>query len=153
MKITANNNKHIITSEIVWMRQLISSHVSFVSSSEILVAFNISSSYSKTNFTIRRFLHEQFLMFKIFINFTWKNPIYYGFTYNHLCKNFSHFIFYTYTYIYYDSIFALNYIHIILILNLHLHWHSTCWTKSLVRSPSDIKLDIFTFIYFISLDH
>ena len=64
MKITTNNNKHIITSEIVWMRQLISSRVSFVSSSEVLVAFNISSSYSKTNFTIRRFLHEQFFMFK-----------------------------------------------------------------------------------------
>ena len=54
---------HITINETASIRRLLFSHVSFLSSSEISVVFNISSSDSNTNLPIRRFSHKQFLNF------------------------------------------------------------------------------------------
>ena len=54
-----NNNKHIITNETVWLRQLLFAHATFLSLSKISVVFNISSSHSNTNLPIRRFQQEK----------------------------------------------------------------------------------------------
>ena len=47
--MTTNNNKHIITNEIVLKKQLLLAYVAFLSLSKVLVAFNISPSHSNTN--------------------------------------------------------------------------------------------------------
>ena len=45
--MTANNNKHTITNEMMWMRHLVFFILlHFLSASEVLVAFNISSSHA-----------------------------------------------------------------------------------------------------------
>ena len=62
--MTTNNNKHIITNKIKWIRQLLFPHITFLSSSEASIVFNISSLYSNTNFGTRHFLEEQFLTSK-----------------------------------------------------------------------------------------
>ena len=54
--MTTNNNKHIITNEKVRIRQKKMFYVTFSSTSEVSVVFNISSSDA--------FLHEQFLVSK-----------------------------------------------------------------------------------------
>ena len=56
--MTANDNKIIITIEIVWKKQLSLSHVTFLSPSEVTIAFNISSSHANTNLPIRRFAYN-----------------------------------------------------------------------------------------------
>ena len=50
-----NNNKHITTNETMWIRQLLSSYVTFLSSSKVAVAFNMQSSNANTNLPIRSF--------------------------------------------------------------------------------------------------
>ena len=50
MEMTSNINKHKITNEIVRTRQLIFSHVTFLSLSEVSVVFSISSSHANTNY-------------------------------------------------------------------------------------------------------
>ena len=62
--MTTDNNKHIITNEIVLKRQLYFSHITFSSLSEVPGLFNISSTHANTNLTIRRFSREQFLISK-----------------------------------------------------------------------------------------
>ena len=42
------------------IEKIIFSHVTFLSSSGVLVVFNISFSHANTNLPIRRFLQEQF---------------------------------------------------------------------------------------------
>ena len=58
------DNKHIVTNNIVRIRQLFFSHVTFLSSSEISVVFSITSSHASTNLPNRRFLQEIFLISK-----------------------------------------------------------------------------------------
>ena len=53
--MSTKNNKHIVTSDVVWVRQLLFSHLTFLSSSEVSVVFNISFSHANTNLPIRRF--------------------------------------------------------------------------------------------------
>ena len=60
----SNNSKHIIINEIVLIRQLLFSHVTFLPSTKVSVVLNISSSHAYTNLPVRRFLHEQFLVLK-----------------------------------------------------------------------------------------
>ena len=62
METTANKNKHITINKIMWIRQLLISHVTFLSSSEVSVVFNSSSSSSNTDLQIRHFSHRQFLI-------------------------------------------------------------------------------------------
>ena len=50
------DNKDIVTNNIVRIRQLFFSHVTFLSSSEISVAFSIRPSHASTNLPKRRFL-------------------------------------------------------------------------------------------------
>ena len=64
--MTPNNNKHIITNEIMRIRQSLFPHTTFLSLSKVSVVFNVSSSHSNTNLTIRRFSQEQFLISKYF---------------------------------------------------------------------------------------
>ena len=64
IKTATSINKHIITNEIVWIRQLLILHVTFLSSSEALAVFNISFSHANTTLSMRRFAHEQFLIIK-----------------------------------------------------------------------------------------
>ena len=45
--MAVNNTKNIVTTEIVCIRQLLFSHVTF--SSEVSVVFNISSLHANTN--------------------------------------------------------------------------------------------------------
>ena len=52
MEMTSNINKHKITNEIVRTRQLIFSHVTFLSLSEFSVVFSISSSHANTNYQL-----------------------------------------------------------------------------------------------------
>ena len=58
------DNKHIVTNNIVRIRQLFFSHVTFLSSSEISVVFSITSSHASTNLPNRYFLQEIFLISK-----------------------------------------------------------------------------------------
>ena len=47
--MTSNKNKHIVTNKIVSLRSLFSLHITFLSSSEITVEFNILFSNANTN--------------------------------------------------------------------------------------------------------
>ena len=58
--MTANNEKHISTNEMLWIRLF--SLVTFLSTREISVVFNISSSHAYTNLWNRRFQHKQILV-------------------------------------------------------------------------------------------
>ena len=60
--MATNNNKHIITNEIMSIGQLFFPSVIFLSTSESSVVFNISSSRTYTNFPKIYFLHEQLLI-------------------------------------------------------------------------------------------
>ena len=60
--VTTNNNKHIITNEIVWIRQSFFAHATFLSLSEASAVLNISFFHCNTNLPIRRFLQKQFLV-------------------------------------------------------------------------------------------
>ena len=62
--MTTNNNKDIVTSEVVWTRQLVFACVTFLSSIEVSVVFNIPSSHAYTNFSKRRFSPDQLLTSK-----------------------------------------------------------------------------------------
>ena len=62
--MTTNHNKHIITIEIVWIRQLFVSRATFLSLSEVSVVFNIPASHANTYLPNRHFLHEQILISK-----------------------------------------------------------------------------------------
>ena len=53
--MTTSNNKGIITDETMRIRELISSYVTFLSSNEFSLVFNISSSNANTNLSNRRF--------------------------------------------------------------------------------------------------
>ena len=57
--MTATNHKHIITNEIVWIRQLFFSHATVLSSSEVSVVFDISPSHVNTNLPNREFVREE----------------------------------------------------------------------------------------------
>ena len=61
--MTISNNKHIITNDIVWIRQLLFSHVTFLSSNEVSVVFNSLSSHVNINLSKWLFPHEQVLIF------------------------------------------------------------------------------------------
>ena len=139
--MTTDNSKHITTNEIVWIRQLIFSRVTFLSSCEASVAFNLSSSHTNTNLSIRRFSHEQFLMSKylsILHALLHSKSHCEDFTYNHLYKNPNRLILYTDTNIHHYSVFVLNYIYFYLI---YIYTHTI-----------DIELKIFlntsAFIFF-----
>ena len=58
--MTNNNNKDIITNNILWIRQLFFSHVNFLISSEVSVAFNILFFHANGNLSNISFWHEQF---------------------------------------------------------------------------------------------
>ena len=58
------DSKHIITSEIVRIKQLFLSHVTFLSFSQVSVVYNISSSYANTNLSNGCVSHKQFLISK-----------------------------------------------------------------------------------------
>ena len=62
MELTNNNNKHIITNKIGWIRQIFISYVTLLLSSEVSVAFDLSSSHVNINLLNRRFSNEQFLI-------------------------------------------------------------------------------------------
>ena len=62
--MATNNNKHIITNEIMRIRQSLFAHTTFLSLTKVSVVLNVSSSHSNTNLTIRRFSQEQFLISK-----------------------------------------------------------------------------------------
>ena len=62
--MTTNYSRHITTNELVSVRQLFFSHVTFSLSSEVRVAFNISSSHANNSLRNRRFSHKQFLLSK-----------------------------------------------------------------------------------------
>ena len=64
MQMTTNNNKHIITNEIMRIRQSLFADTTFLSLTKVSVVLNVSSSHSNTNLTIRRFSQEQFLISK-----------------------------------------------------------------------------------------
>ena len=53
--MTTNNKKHIIINEIVSMKQLLFVSTTFLSSNEVSVAFNISSSGINTKLPITSF--------------------------------------------------------------------------------------------------
>ena len=59
-----DNNKHMITNEIAYISQLFFLYVTFLSTSEVLVVSNISSSHANINLPYRRFFHEQLLVSK-----------------------------------------------------------------------------------------
>ena len=61
--MTTNNNKHIITNEVVWRKQSFFAYATLLSFSMVSFVFNISSSHSNTNLPIRRFSQKQFLIF------------------------------------------------------------------------------------------
>ena len=48
--MTTNNNKHIITNEAVWIRELFFPYVTYLSIAEVSLVFNISPSHANTNF-------------------------------------------------------------------------------------------------------
>ena len=60
--MTFDNNNCIIPNKTVWIRQFFS--VTFLSSSEVSVLLNISSSLANNNLPSRCFSHEQFLISK-----------------------------------------------------------------------------------------
>ena len=62
--MTTNKHKHIITNEIVRMRQLLFAYVTFLSLSKVSVLFNISSSHSNANLLTRHFSPEQLFVSK-----------------------------------------------------------------------------------------
>ena len=112
-------------------------------SSEVSVAFNISSSHSNTNSPINPFLHEQFLILNIrhflqshvvgfHIESFSQEP--WSFNLLHSHRHLSRFHFY----------FKINK----LLFNPHLHSQDSCWTINLVLFIPDIKLNTFTFIFF-----
>ena len=61
---TANNNVYIIINEIVRIRQLLFTSVTFLSLSEVSSILNMSSLHVNTNLSNGRFLHEEFLISK-----------------------------------------------------------------------------------------
>ena len=62
MELTNNNNKHISTNKIGWIRQIFISYVTLLLTSEVSVVFDISSSHVNINLLNRRFSNEQFLI-------------------------------------------------------------------------------------------
>ena len=60
--MTTNINENIIIKEIVNKEIIFFSHFAFLLSSEVSVAFTISSSLANTNLAIRRLWREQFLI-------------------------------------------------------------------------------------------
>ena len=134
--MTTDNRKHIITNEIVWIRELIFSRVIFLSSSEASVAFNISSSHTNTNLSIRRFSHKHFLMSKylsILHALLHSKSHCQDFTYNHLYKNPNRLILYTDTNIHHYSIFSLNYINFYL---MYIYTHTIDIEQKIFLSTS-----------------
>lgn len=59
-----NNNEDIIIDEIVWIRQLFFSYVTFLSSRDLSVVLNISRSHAYTNLPNRPFSHEEHVICK-----------------------------------------------------------------------------------------
>ena len=64
MQVTTNNNKHTITSEVLYIRQLLFSLVTLLLISDVSVVFNISPSHPNTKLPNRRFLHKHSLISK-----------------------------------------------------------------------------------------
>ena len=62
--MTSNNNKNVITNEIVQITQWFFSYGTFLPTIEVSLIFHILSSHANTNLTKRSFLHEQFLICK-----------------------------------------------------------------------------------------
>ena len=62
--MTTNNNKYILNNEIVWIKQLLFTHVTFLSSSQVAVVFNIPSLHASINLPNRCFSYEQILTTK-----------------------------------------------------------------------------------------
>ena len=62
--MTANKHKHIITNEIVRMRQLLFAYVTFLSLSKVSALFNISTSHSNANLRTRNLSQEQLFVSK-----------------------------------------------------------------------------------------
>ena len=111
--MTTNKQKHIISNQIVRMRQLLFAYVNFLSLSEVSGLFNISSSHSNANLLTRYFSQEQFLVSKsslILHALLHSQSHLLGFIYigvYHINPN--HLILYTHTDVHYDSISAMNY--------------------------------------------
>ena len=105
------------------MNKAIFLHVIFLSLNEVSVVFNISSAHSNTYYQIdvfymNKFYHSNILDFRYLIRptATINNT-----TYNHFYMNPRHLIIYTHTYIYYYSVFDLNFIYIYL---THVYAHT-----------------------------
>ena len=61
---TNKNNKHTITDQLVWIRQLPFAQATFLWLSKFSVIFNISSSHFNTNLRIRHVSQEHLLISK-----------------------------------------------------------------------------------------
>ena len=111
-----NNNKHMIINEIGWIRQLIISHITFLSISEVSAVFNTPFPYPNTFFLNKGFLSKHFLISKYLsiLNVILHSQSHVlGFP-SHIIiftRTPNHLIICTHTDIHYDFIFALNYIH------------------------------------------
>ena len=58
------NNKHLITSKIEYIRQLLFSYAIFFIKKLASVLFSVLASHANTNLPNRRFQHKQFLISK-----------------------------------------------------------------------------------------
>ena len=114
--MTTNSNRHIITNKIMWIRQIFL-YVAFLSTSDILVVFNISSSHGSTNlpnqcfiaWTVLSISQLYVLGFHIFKRFSY------------VFMNSNYLILFAHTNIHHDFIFALNYIHF---YSVHSYTHT-----------------------------
>ena len=130
--MTINHNKHIITIEIVWIRQLFVSRVTFLSLSEVSVVFNISASHANTYLPNRYFLHEQILISKYssILHALWDSQSYVlGFHIYSLQEPQSSNSLHSHQHSpWFRFCFKLH----TLSFNPHLHSHDSCWTENLV---------------------
>ena len=133
----------------MWKKQLLFSHVNFLSLSKISVVFNISSSHRNTNLPTRCFSQKQFLKTK------------YSSTLNALLHSKSHVLGFhikLFSQEHQSSNSWKSHQHSLsfhfcfelhtLWFNLHSHQHDSYWTTNFVSFTLYMKLDIFTFIFF-----
>ena len=133
----------------MWTRQLIFSDVTFLSSGDVSVVFNVSSSHSNTNLLINRFSHGQFLVCK------------YSSILHALLRSQTHLLGF-HKHPFSQELQSSNSLHShwhlsrfhfcfqlhTLSFSPHLHSHESCWTRILISFIPDIKLDTFAFIFF-----
>ena len=113
---------HIIINKIELIRHLIFSRTGFLKLSKVSVVFNISSSYTNTNLPVRRYLHKHFL----------------------ISRYLSVLILSTKTYINYDSVFVLNYIHFDL---FHIYTYTIHAELKIGFILNTLTFIVFTLLY------